>query len=201
MRPGALRPEGPRAARLCKDSRPGLESGLPECPESRPGRALRAPLLPQSGLKSIFHSTGPKSPRAPKPFRPPWERWGGDSEGVGVRLPRPAAGLVQSRPGRSTSEAPQKHLRKESLLNSWRGLVSLLLAPPVLPGSLCWSLRFCLRLAVCFSLSCLFTALSHSTTFPLFLPPTLLLPPPPFWVRRSSPEWGQGPNQAISLEW
>lgn len=105
--------------------------------------------------------------------------------GGGGRLPHPAAGRVQSRPGRSTSEAPQKHLRKDSLLNSWRGLVSLLLAPPDLSGSLCWSLRFWLRLSVSFSLSCLFTALSPTTAFPLFLPP-LPLPHPPFRVRRST---------------
>ena len=100
MRPGARRPEGPRAARLCEDSRPGLERGLPERPQSRPGRALRAPLLPQSGLKSIFHSTGPKSPRAPKPFRPPWERWGGDGEGWGET----AAPCSRSRPEQTRAE-------------------------------------------------------------------------------------------------
>lgn len=71
------RPGGLRAAQLCGDSRPGLGSGLSESQEPWSGRALRAPLQPQSGLKSIFHSTAPKSPCAPTPFRPPWARWRG----------------------------------------------------------------------------------------------------------------------------
>lgn len=68
---------GLRVAQLCRDSRPGLGSGLSESQEPWSGRALRAPLQPQSGLKSIFHSTAPKSSCAPTPFRPPWARWRG----------------------------------------------------------------------------------------------------------------------------
>lgn len=55
-------------------------SGPSECREPWSGEALGAPSQLQSGLKSIFHSTAPKSPRKPVPFRPPWARWGGGGE-------------------------------------------------------------------------------------------------------------------------
>lgn len=90
--PGAGRPGGLRVTQLCGDSRPGLGSGLSESQEPWSGRALRAPLQPQSGLKSIFHSTAPKSSCAPTPFWPPWARW----RGGGYRKRRPEDRTLQS---------------------------------------------------------------------------------------------------------
>lgn len=80
--PDAPVPGGPSAAQLCGDSRPGLGSGQPVRQETWSGRALRAPSQPQSGLKSIFHSTAPKSLPAPTPlFQPPWASWKGVASG------------------------------------------------------------------------------------------------------------------------
>lgn len=132
----------PRAACLCGDSRPGLGSGPPERREPWSGGALRAPSSPQSGLKSIFHSTAPKSPRAPTPFRPPWARWGGGGEGGGGAA-APCTPCSPSRPGQPAAEPRHTRLRGKSLPSPRRAPAPLS-QPPRLFLVLCpgLSLRF-----------------------------------------------------------
>ncbi|MEJ1279384.1 hypothetical protein NN561_010315 [Cricetulus griseus] len=70
---GPSTPEGSGVYALYNSA--GLQArscrGPPECRKPWSIRALPAPSQLQSGLKSIFHSTAPKSPRKPVPFRPP----------------------------------------------------------------------------------------------------------------------------------
>lgn len=151
-------------------------------------------MSPQSGLKSIFHSTAPKSPRAPTPFRPPWARWGGGGERGEVRRPHPAALRVRGSPGLSAAEQRQKRLRKESLPNPRRAPVPLL-RPLRLFLALYTRLSLRFPSQAIYPPPCL-AAPPPTPTFHVFLlpPPSLQ---PQSWKRGSSAEWR--PKQATAL--
>lgn len=183
---GAPRGQGVGAPRESAGT-PGRVLGVALRSAGSPGpgeRALRALRPPQSGLKSIFHSTAPKSPRSCPVGRDGGvERGGGEPQHpAAFRVPGSRDGARRRRP-EASAQGILAEPSVESARVSFAGLSgSLWPSGQVFPLS---------HLSRAFYVPSLLPPCSSTPTFHLFLPSCRILDP----GKGEAPvTWGRGPK-------